>query len=102
MEHHKTEKTLAHPRSEKEKEQMVNRLKRIEGQVRGIQKMIEDDRYCVDILVQMSAIDAALKKVSLNLLKRHTSHCVVDAVNNGKSEEAVDELMDVFERFSKI
>ncbi|BAB04277.1 metal-sensing transcriptional repressor [Halalkalibacterium halodurans] len=95
-------KSPSHPRDEKEKEQLMNRLKRIEGQVRGIQKMIDDDRYCIDILVQLSAIDAALKKVSLNLLERHTSHCVVDAVEKGKSEEAIAELMDVFERFSKI
>ncbi|MDQ0174480.1 metal-sensing transcriptional repressor [Bacillus chungangensis] len=88
-------------RSTKEKDQLINRLKRIEGQVRGIQKMIEDDRYCVDILVQISAINAALKKVSLHLLERHTHHCVSDAIKNGEGEEAIQELMEVFERFSK-
>lgn len=88
-------------RSTKEKDQLINRLKRIEGQVRGIQNMIEDDRYCVDILVQISAINAALKKVSLHLLERHTHHCVSDAIKNGEGEEAIQELMEVFERFSK-
>lgn len=88
-------------RSTKEKDQLMNRLKRIEGQVRGIQNMIEDDRYCVDILVQISAINAALKKVSLHLLERHTHHCVSDAIKIGEGEEAIQELMEVFERFSK-
>jgi CsoR family transcriptional regulator, copper-sensing transcriptional repressor len=94
-------KKLSHPRSEKEKAQLLNRLKRIEGQVRGIQKMIEDDRYCVDILVQLSAINAALKKVGLHLLERHTQHCVRDAIKAGNGEEAIEELMKVFEQFSK-
>ena len=58
---HKEHEVVTH-RSEKEKEQIINRLKRIEGQVRGIQNMIENDRYCVDILVQISAINAAMKK----------------------------------------
>lgn len=58
---HKDHESVTH-RSEKEKEQIINRLKRIEGQVRGIQNMIENDRYCVDILVQISAINAAMKK----------------------------------------
>jgi len=93
-------KTVSH-RDEIEKEQLINRLKRIEGQVRGIQKMIENDRYCVDILVQISAINAALKKVSLNMLGRHTNHCVSDAIKNGNGQEAIAELMEVFERFSK-
>ncbi len=88
-------------RPTKEKEQVINRLKRIEGQVRGIQNMIENDRYCIDILVQISAINAALKKVSLHLLEKHTHHCVTDAIKNGEGGEAIQELMEVFERFSK-
>ena len=59
----------------KEKEQIINRLKRIEGQVRGIQNMIENDRYCVDILVQISAINAAMKKVGMGVLKPYKSLC---------------------------
>ena len=97
----KSKETRVLQRSTKEKDQLINRLKKIEGQVRGIQKMIENDRYCVDILVQVSAINAALKKVSLNLLEKHTHHCVSDAINNGDGGEAIQELMEVFERFSK-
>lgn len=88
-------------RSSKEKEQLINRLKRIEGQVRGIQSMIENDRYCVDILTQISAINAAMNKVGLQLLEKHTQHCVADAVKDGDGENAIQELMEVFKRFSK-
>ena len=88
-------------RSTKEKDQLINRLKRIEGQVRGIQNMIENDRYCVDILTQISAINAAMNKVGLQLLEKHTRHCVSDAIKDGNGEEAIQELMEVFKRFSK-
>jgi len=88
-------------RSDEEKKNLLNRLKRIEGQVRGIQKMIEDDRYCVDVLVQISAINAALKKVGLTMLERHTNHCVADAIQSGNGEESIAELMKVIEQFSK-
>ncbi|MFJ6414501.1 metal-sensing transcriptional repressor [Terribacillus saccharophilus] len=88
-------------RSNNDKEKLLNRLKRIEGQVRGIQKMVEDDRYCVDILTQISAINAAIKRVGLQLLENHTHHCVSDAIKDGDGQEAIRELMDVFERFTK-
>ncbi|CAG9613635.1 Copper-sensing transcriptional repressor CsoR [Bacillus rhizoplanae] len=100
MNHDENEERSMH-RSQKEQEQIINRLKRIEGQVRGIQKMVENDRYCVDILVQISAINAAMKKVGMSLLKNHTSHCVSNAIKNGNGEESIEELMAVFERFSK-
>src|SRR5690625_6174662 len=61
------------PRTDEEKQAVINRLKRIEGQVRGIQRMVEEDRYCVDILVQISAINAALKKVGHTRSEEHTS-----------------------------
>lgn len=89
------------PRTDDEKQAVVNRLRRIEGQVRGIQKMVEDDRYCVDILVQISAIDKALKRVGYSLLERHTHHCVKDAIQKGDGDEAIDELMKVVQQFSK-
>ncbi|RDY71301.1 MULTISPECIES: metal-sensing transcriptional repressor [Halobacillus] len=89
------------PRTQDEKMAVLNRLKRIEGQVRGIQKMVEDDRYCVDILVQISAINNALNKVGYNLLERHTHHCVKDAIQKGNGDEAIDELMKVVRQFSK-
>ncbi|WP_459499972.1 metal-sensing transcriptional repressor [Bacillus sp. C1] len=100
MNHNETEVVTTH-RSDKEKEQIMNRLKRIEGQVRGIQNMVENDRYCVDILVQISAINAAMKKVGMGILKNHTNHCVSSAIKEGNGDEAIDELMKVFERFSK-
>lgn len=89
------------PRTNEEKQAVTNRLKRIEGQVRGIQKMIEEDRYCADILMQISAINAALKKVGFTVAERHTKHCVTHAVNEGNGEEAIDELMDIMKQFSK-
>lgn len=89
------------PRTDDEKQAVINRLKRIEGQVRGIQKMVEEDRYCADILVQISAINAALKKVGFTVAERHTKHCVSHAVKEGKGEEAIDELMDIMKHFSK-
>lgn len=89
------------PRTENEKQAVVNRLKRIEGQVRGIQKMIEEDRYCIDILVQISAINAALKKVGLSVGERHMKHCVSHAVKSGEGEAAVEELIDIIKHFSK-
>jgi DNA-binding FrmR family transcriptional regulator len=60
-------------------DQLLKRLKRVEGQVRGVQRMVEDDRYCIDILTQISAIQAALDKVALGLLDDHARHCVVGA-----------------------
>ncbi|WP_217588694.1 metal-sensing transcriptional repressor [Lentibacillus saliphilus] len=89
------------PRTDSEKTAVINRLKRIEGQVRGIQKMIEEDRYCVDVLVQISAINAALKKVGFSLMERHTKHCVANAVQSGDGDVAIDELIDVMKQFSK-
>ncbi len=89
------------PRTEDEKQAVANRLKRIEGQVRGIQKMVEEDRYCIDILVQISAINAALKKVGFSIAERHTKHCVSDAVQSGNGDEAIDELLEVLKQFSK-
>ncbi|MCI2256477.1 metal-sensing transcriptional repressor [Domibacillus sp. PGB-M46] len=96
-----SEETKTTHRSTKDKDQLITRLKRIEGQVRGIQNMIENDRYCVDILTQISAINAAMNKVGLHLLEKHTQHCVSDAIKDGDADEAIRELMEVFERFSK-
>lgn len=95
------EKKPVTPRTNDEKQAVVNRLKRIEGQVRGIQKMVEEDRYCVDVLVQISAINAALKKVGFSITERHMKHCVSHAVQSGEGNEAIDELMDVMKQFSK-
>ncbi|MER2048275.1 MAG: metal-sensitive transcriptional regulator [Solibacillus sp.] len=83
------------------KQQLLNRLKRIEGQVRGVHQMVENDRYCVDILHQVSAIQSAMNKVSLALLEDHTHHCVAKAVKENKGEEAINELMDVMRTMTK-
>ncbi|WP_066187216.1 MULTISPECIES: metal-sensing transcriptional repressor [Gracilibacillus] len=99
------EKTLHHhpsqPRSKSEQDLLINRLKRIEGQVRGIQKMVEEDRYCVDILIQINAVQAALKKVGFSVTERHMKHCVSDAIKSGEGEETIEELMEVMKQFSK-
>ena len=89
------------PRTNDEKQKVINRLKRIEGQVRGIQKMVEDNRYCVDILVQISAIQSALKQVGFAVTERHINHCVSDAIKQGEGQETIEELMSVLKQFSK-
>jgi DNA-binding FrmR family transcriptional regulator len=75
------------------KEQLLTRLRRIEGQVRGVGGMVEDDRYCIDVLTQIAAIQAALDKVALGLLDDHARHCVIDGLAEGTPEELTDELM---------
>jgi DNA-binding FrmR family transcriptional regulator len=75
------------------KEQLLTRLKRIEGQVRGVERMVDDDRYCIDVITQISAIQAALDKVALGLLDGHARHCVVDGHGEGTPEELTHELM---------
>lgn len=89
------------PRSDDEKTAVINRLKRIEGQVRGIQNMVEQDRYCIDILVQISAIQAALKKVGLSISERHLKHCVTHALKSGDGDHAIEELLDVMKHYAK-
>jgi CsoR family transcriptional regulator, copper-sensing transcriptional repressor len=74
------------------KEQLLTRLRRIEGQVGGIERMVEDDRYCIEVLTQISAVQAALDKVALGLLDDHAHHCVVSGPA-AKKEERTDELM---------
>jgi len=72
-----------------EKEEYLKRLRRIEGQARGLQRMVEEEQYCIDILTQVSAMTKALQSVSLGLLDEHLSHCVVDAVASGGPEAQV-------------
>jgi DNA-binding FrmR family transcriptional regulator len=74
------------------KEQLQKRLKRVEGQVRGVEKMVEEDRYCIDVLTQISAIQAALDKVALGLLDDHTRHCVMGAEGEQRVDRT-DEMM---------
>jgi DNA-binding FrmR family transcriptional regulator len=75
------------------KEQLLARLKRIEGQIRGIEGMVREDRYCVEVLTQISAAQAALDKVALGLLDGHAHHCVVGAETAVERDEKTDELM---------
>ena len=88
-------------RTDDQKQPLINRLKRVEGQVRGIQKMIDEDRYCIDILIQINAINAALKQVGASLLEHHTSHCVIEAIESGDGQAAVKELVEVMKQYSK-
>jgi DNA-binding FrmR family transcriptional regulator len=74
------------------KDQLLKRLRRVEGQVRGIEGMVEDDRYCIDVLTQISAVQAALDKVALGLMDQHARHCVIDGPEDQQAERA-DELM---------
>lgn len=83
------------------KEQLTKRLSRIEGQVRGIERMVNDDRYCIDIITQISAIQAALDKVALGLLDDHARHCVVGGAAGGKPEEMTEELMGAVGRLMR-
>ncbi len=87
-------------RETKEYRDLLNRLKRIEGQVRGIQGMIEEDRYCVDILTQVAAIQSALNSFNKVLLSNHIKTCVVDDIRNGH-DEVVDELCATIQRLMK-
>jgi DNA-binding FrmR family transcriptional regulator len=83
------------------KEQLQKRLRRIEGQVRGVEKMVGEDRYCIDVVTQISAIQAALDKVALGLLDDHARHCVVEGHAEGSSEELTDELMGAVGRLMR-
>ena len=80
------------------KDQLLARLKRIEGQTRGVQKMVEEDRYCIDVLTQISAVQAALDKVALGLLDDHVKHCVIEGHGPGSQDELTDEVMGAIGR----
>jgi DNA-binding FrmR family transcriptional regulator len=86
---------------ETHREQVQGRLRRIEGQVRGLQRMVDEDRYCIDVLTQVSAVKAALDGVALLLLQDHTSHCVVEAIRAGDGSEKIRELNEAVARLVK-
>ncbi|MHB1505842.1 MAG: metal-sensitive transcriptional regulator [Sulfobacillus sp.] len=79
----------------RDNEALMVRLRRIEGQVRGIQRMVDEDRYCVDILIQIAAVKAAVDKVASGLLEGHVRGCVAKAITEGHGDQAVSELMEV-------
>lgn len=72
------------------KDQLLNRLKRVEGQVRGIERMVEEDRYCIDVLTQITAVQAALDKVGLALLDEHARHCVLGAADDDRDDKTTE------------
>jgi DNA-binding FrmR family transcriptional regulator len=87
-----------------DKEALVKRLHRIEGQVRGIERMVEDDRYCIDILTQVAAVNTALESLAFKVLDDHVNHCVTDALSSGDPKEAAaksKELMEAVQRFAR-
>ena len=86
----------------KDRSQTVNRLKRIEGQVRGITQMVVDDRYCIDILHQVQAVKAALASVETAILKDHAACCVADAIKSGDVEEQREKFNELVELFGKV
>jgi CsoR family transcriptional regulator, copper-sensing transcriptional repressor len=89
----------------KDKDALVKRLHRIEGQVRGIEKMVEDDRYCIDILTQISAVSTALESLAVRILDEHVRHCVAGALTSGNEAEAAkktDELLEAVQRFARV
>ena len=88
----------------KDKDALVKRLHRIEGQVRGIERMIENDRYCIDILTQISAVNTALEALAFRILDDHVKHCVSDALASGDEAAAAEksvELLEAVHRFAR-
>jgi DNA-binding FrmR family transcriptional regulator len=83
------------------KDQLSNRLARIEGQVRGVERMVDEDRYCIDIVTQISAIQAALDKVALGLLDDHAAHCIIGGASDHRPEELKDELIAAVARLMR-
>ncbi len=95
------ERTAHHPGYMENKEKVKNRLRRISGQIGGIERMVEEERYCIDILTQISAAQAAIDKVALALLDEHTRHCVVGAESAEAREEKTEEMMAAVGRLLK-
>ncbi len=86
---------------DKEKRDLRQRLKKVSGQINGIDKMIDEGRYCVDILQQILAARAALNKVALMILESHAKSCVVTAIKEDRADQSIDELMNVLKQFNK-
>lgn len=85
-------------RNEEDKKLLINRINRIVGQMNGVKKMIEDNRYCDDVLIQLSAIDKSIKSLANTILEEHIHTCVVNDVKEGKFE-TLDEIVELFKRF---
>jgi len=89
----KTKSPVGHHRYTREKDVLINRIRRIEGQARGIERMIEDDRYCIEIVQQLTALSSAADEIALIVLQNHIEGCVTDAIRGQKGEESIQELM---------
>jgi CsoR family transcriptional regulator, copper-sensing transcriptional repressor len=89
------------PHDHQPNKQLISRLTRIEGQVRGVARMVEDDRYCIDILTQIQAVKAALKKVEEQVLKDHAAHCVAAAIKSGDVKDQTQKFNELVELFSR-
>ncbi len=96
--YNETERYKLHPRDLDAKKKLINRMKRMIGQLNGIMKMIEDDRYCDDVLIQLSAVDKSIKSLANSILEEHMHSCVIESLKNG-NKEAIDEIIDLFKRF---
>ena len=94
---HCAERKKLKPRDEAEKKALISRLNRMEGQIKGIRNMLLEDRYCVDIITQVSSVSSALKAFSKELLQRHISSCVVEEIQDGK-EDAVEDLCELIKK----
>ena len=92
---HKTKK-----RSEEEYRKLINRLSRIEGQIRGIKRMVEEDAYCTDVLIQAAAVNAALNSFNKELLSEHIRTCVADDIREGR-DDTVEELVETLRKLMK-
>jgi DNA-binding FrmR family transcriptional regulator len=95
---------MSEPGYAQDKDALVNRLHRIEGQVRGIERMVQDDRYCIDVLTQISAVKTALDAVGQKLLDDHVRHCVAGALASGDEADATaktEELLEAVQRFAR-
>ena len=79
-----------------EKTKIIKRLKLIEGQIRGLQKMVEEDRYCIDVITQTSAVKQGLSNIEDILLESHLGHCLINQIKSGKSDKATDEILKVY------
>ena len=79
---------------------LQDRLRRIEGQVRGIQRMIDEDTYCIDVLTQVNSVTSALRSVGMGLLDEHVRHCVTESIESGSGDEKVEELLAAVARFA--
>ena len=84
------------------KDEYLTRLRRVEGQVRGLQRMVEEDTYCIDVLTQVAAVTKALQAVSLGLLEDHLAHCVVDAARSPESDEAAAKVREATDAVARL